>query len=194
MTMIRTSKAVKTAAATNAVSLSDAKAHLRVDHTDEDDLITDLITAAQAQVEAYTNRVLITSTHYLYLTDFPSGGIVLPLAPVTSITSVKYVTGGSDVTWDSSNYYYSINELPVNVSSVGDSAPGVDEDVFPAVTVEYVAGYADQDAVPAALKQAVLLLVADMYEYRQDAPRERFTAWKSLCYPYRVFHPITANE
>lgn len=51
---------VNTATAVPAVTLADAKAHLRVEHADEDELINNLILAATQAAEHELQRVLIT--------------------------------------------------------------------------------------------------------------------------------------
>lgn len=52
------------------VVLSDAKAHMRVEITDDDALITALLLAAREHVEAVTGRKLITQKWRLYLDRF----------------------------------------------------------------------------------------------------------------------------
>lgn len=194
--LIRTASKLKTAAAANAVVVTDAIAarHLRLDTSDTDEkaYVNHLLEAAQNQVEAYTNRKLVSQTWYYYLTDFPKNQIVLPYSPVSSITSVKYESGTTQ-TWDSGNYWYNVDELPTSI--VYDSGhPAVDEDVFPGVTVEYVVGWADGAAVPEDLKLAITLIAGHMYDNRRDNPDERFTVWQSLCYPWRVWHRVDENE
>ncbi len=46
--------------AVEPVTLAEAKAYLRVEHGDDDDVIAALIAAARSHVEAQTRRVLIT--------------------------------------------------------------------------------------------------------------------------------------
>lgn len=178
---------IVTAASETAVSLTEAKLHLKVENTTDDSLITILIKAAQDEVESYTNRILISTVFDYQLTSFPGDSIKLPVAPVSAVASVKYYDSNNSLqTWDSANYYYSISEIPFFLRYVS-STEGTYEDRFDAVTVRFTAGYANAAAVPNALKQAILLLIGDMYDNRGDAPRERFTMWKMLAHPYKVF-------
>src|SRR5690606_12599307 len=83
------------APATMPVSLAEAKAHLRVDHDDQDDLITAQIKAATAYLDGWSGilgRALVTQT---WRQDFAGFGdrLPLPLVPVTAIDSVSYFDG-----------------------------------------------------------------------------------------------------
>lgn len=60
--------------AVEPLALADAKTHLRVDITDDDTLITALITAARRYCESALKQALITQSWTLYLDSFPSAG------------------------------------------------------------------------------------------------------------------------
>jgi uncharacterized phiE125 gp8 family phage protein len=176
-----------TAATTNAVTAAEAKSQCRVDHSNDDTYIGVLITAAQNLVEAYTNRRLIQGTFVLLLEEFPKEGIYLPYSPVTSVDSIKYYdAANTQQTWSSSEYYYNIYEEPCLIRYVDGDYPDVYDYRSHPIEVTFKTGYTTPDVVPPALKQAILILVADMYENRLDTPRERFTAWRLLCSPYIV--------
>ena len=59
----------ETVTSTDLISLSDLKAHLRVTHDAEDDLITALLDTAIQAVENMTNRVLGSRSAYLIADD-----------------------------------------------------------------------------------------------------------------------------
>jgi gp6-like head-tail connector protein len=129
------------------VSLAEAKAWCRLDSTDEDDLVSALIAAARLQVESETRRALVTQSWRLTL-DCPRGRlIVLPVAPVSEITSAT------------------ADDADIEVTLQGDAVllPG---DGYQELIVDYTAGYGAASDVPADLKQAVLALVGHWYANR----------------------------
>ena len=80
------------------ISLADAKAHAHVDHTDEDAIIGEMISAAVAKVDGAggeLGRALVHQTWEMYLDGFPTGcgkrQIVLPLPPLEAVDSINYV-------------------------------------------------------------------------------------------------------
>ena len=87
---------IVTPAASEPISLTDAKNFLRVDHSNDDTLISALITSARQLCEEYTRRILVTTTIDEYYDKFPmnryenlSNLIYLSRGPVASITSLN---------------------------------------------------------------------------------------------------------
>jgi uncharacterized phiE125 gp8 family phage protein len=157
-----------TAPAIEPVTTAEAKAHLRVDISDDDTYIDTLIVAAREWAEGYTNRAFITQT---WRASFPTfcNPIELRRPPLLSITGITYVdTAGATQT------------LATTVYSVDtDSAPGLVtlgyDQVWPSiqgghngVKVTYTAGYgATAASVPAKFKHAIKILVSHWYEIRE---------------------------
>jgi hypothetical protein len=52
------------------VTLAEAKLHLRIDNTDDDDLITAFITTARRWCEDYTDRTFFLSEYVMYMDSF----------------------------------------------------------------------------------------------------------------------------
>lgn len=158
-----------TAPATEPITLTEAKLYLRVDDTTEDNLITALIVAARMQVEKRTYRPLITQTWELILNSnevLEDSKIYLNKAPLTSITSVKYYdTNNTEQTLSSSFYQTSLNGNPAEL--VVTSLPQIYERLD-AVTIRFVAGYANAAAVPQDIKQAMYFIIGHLYENRQQ--------------------------
>lgn len=151
------------------VSVAEAKAHVRVDHADEDAPIEAMLRAAVSHIDGYSgraHRALVTQTWEDAFAGFEER-MFLAVGPVASITSVTYEdASGADATVSASDYSllesargYYIKPKP------GLSWPdtGRRDD---AVRVRYVAGTA-AGAVPPAIKAAVLLVFGDFYAHRE---------------------------
>lgn len=177
--------------ASDPLTTSEVKEHLRVDHTDEDSLIATYTAAALAYLDGYSGvlgRCLITQTWQQKFSDFPSGyKLALPFPDVQSV-SVAYVdTNGDPQTLSASNYELAEGDLGAYLR-LADGAvwPSTDE-VTDAVTVTMVCGYGDAADVPAPIKAAMLLHIGTLYENRETLS-ERVSpnmAFESLIAPYR---------
>ena len=159
-----------TAPAAEPVSTSEAKSHLRVDTTADDTYIGTLITVARQNVESHLRRALISQTWEVVLDAFPAGVIRLPKPPLASVTSIKYTDDeGNESTYSSANYVVDTDTEPGRVVlKSGESWPSDTLAAANGVRVRYVAGWANAAAVPAAIRQAVLLVCGSLYENRED--------------------------
>tara|TARA_R100000329_G_scaffold137244_1_gene118279 strand:+ start:201 stop:857 length:657 start_codon:yes stop_codon:yes gene_type:complete len=181
---------VVTAWTTSAVATSDQKSFMRVDFSDDDSLIAELIKASQNVIETYLNRAITTQTLELYLDRLPfysdinypegtftapdmeynSNYIVLPKPPVASVTHVKYFDDSdTEYTYASTNYYVDlISDQARIVLRTGKSWPTVTATRNAnAYVVRYVAGYGGASDVPEPIVQAIKLLTSHLYENRE---------------------------
>jgi uncharacterized phiE125 gp8 family phage protein len=160
---------VRTAAPSAApVSLDEAKLHLRIDHNDDDTLISSLIDAATAYLDGWSGilgRALVTQTWRQDFCRF-SDCMRLPLAPVTDADQVqiKYFDAeNTEQTLDASAYILlSDARGPIITLAPDQSWPDTyrRED---AVNITFAVGYGDADAVPASIRTAIIIQVRDMY-------------------------------
>ena len=183
---------VVTEPTTEPVTLTEAKAHLRVDASDDDTLITSQIKAARAWCEAFTRRAFITQTWDLTLDAWPEcGAIEVPLPPLQSVTSITYVdTDGNTQTWNSSKYLVDIKSLPGRITPTYTEVWPVARDQMNAITIRFVCGWADANAVPETVKQGLKLLLGHLYERRESTITGTNVmavpmATESLLWPYR---------
>lgn len=139
-----------------AVTLADLRAHLRVDHVDEDDLIGKIALAATEAVEKWTQRLLVQRQAVLRLPCLPVGlePVELPGGVVTSVTSV--VADGATVTGATA-----FGDSPAQLVPAA-AWPVVTGDGFP-VVITYQVGLT---AVPEDLRAAVKMIASDLYERR----------------------------
>lgn len=155
--------------ATTPVSLADAKSHLRVERSDDDDLITRLITAATDYVQADLGQQLVSATRRLRMDAWPLGGgyIELDYPPLIAVTSIAYLdTNGDSQTWSSDEYDVQVDCKPGRVYLGYNQTWPTIRDVNDAVTVTYTCGYGADSDVPENIISAILMLVAGWFENR----------------------------
>jgi uncharacterized phiE125 gp8 family phage protein len=158
------------AAAETPVSTVEAKAHLRVDGDDDTALIGSLVAAATGHLDGYTGilgRCLVTQS---WRQDFDEFSRVMRLPfPVAGITSIVSVDdeGTTSSAIAAANY-------DLQHDGLGSFVRFIDTYAFPsglaetrAVRVTFTAGYGAADAVPSALKAAILLLIGHWYGNRE---------------------------
>lgn len=58
------------------LTLAEVKAHLRLDGSAEDGLLSGLIAAARTHLERETGLALMTGSFRLYLDDWPDGPVI----------------------------------------------------------------------------------------------------------------------
>jgi uncharacterized phiE125 gp8 family phage protein len=184
---------VMTAApATEPISLAEAKAHLRVDATDEDALIGSLISAGRLLVERTMGLALITQGWSYYLDHWPqSCCISLPLAPVQAVSAVTlYDADDAPTVFDAGSYAVDVMSEPAR-SVLQGATPSVATRVFNGFKVAFTAGFGDAaEDVPAPIRHAVTLLVAHWFERREPVvlgagPQEVPATVAGLLQPYR---------
>ena len=161
---------ILTDAASEPISLAEAKDHIRLEIADDDTIVAANITAATLYVEGEIERQLVTATWKLTLDGFPTddSAISLNMPPIQSITSIKYLdtVDGTQQTWDSSLYSLDTTSSPGRVyPSFGETYPAT-RAIQNSVEIEFIAGYGIGSAVPENLKSAVKLMFAHYYENR----------------------------
>lgn len=189
-----------TAPTVEPITLAEAKAHLRVDIADENDLVTSLIVAARQYCESHTHRAFITQTWDLALDDFPCdfASLELPKAPLVSVSSVTYVdTNGTPQTWSSANYSVYAPSGPLAgpgkiIPAYQVSYPLV-RDSENAVTIRFVAGYGAATSVPDQIKAAMKLLIGHWFANRESVVANAHLmaavpqGVDALLWPFKVF-------
>jgi uncharacterized phiE125 gp8 family phage protein len=157
-----------TGPALEPVSLAEAKAHLRVEHDDEDAEILALVAGARIHIEAQTRRALITQTWRLVRDAWPVDGriAVLP-APLRELLAARVVMrDGSAQTIDLDRFTLDQAGAPAMLAFAPSTLPGSDRPVA-GIELDVEVGYGDDaDDVPQPLRQAILKLVAHWYENR----------------------------
>lgn len=166
------------------VTLSEARAWLRVDATNEDPLIQRLISAGRAAAENFTRRALIAQQFEMALDEFPDGcrqlwgrlrgqnlsgsrQIVFPKPPLQSVQSIKYVdASGVEQTFSPAGYHVDTRSQPGRIVLHEDYDWPETANQPNAVIIAYTAGYGSQARVPQGIKTAILYYVTHWFENR----------------------------
>lgn len=203
--------------ASEPVTTAEAKAHLRVTTSTDDSYIATLITVARQNAEKFTRRAFITQTWIMYMDRFPENwlsrhlwegvrdgainqmyegaSIIIPLAPLQSITSIKvYDEDDQSTTMDPTTYQVSAysGEIAPNgrVTPRNGAVWPLATRFVDGVEVTYVAGYgASAASVPSQIKQGMLTEIGSLYENRGDCSSNEMVSNKlarSLLQPYRI--------
>lgn len=155
-----------TAPTSEPLDVEEVNRHLRT--SDEDEIVTGLITTARLSAERYLNRSLITQTWKAYFDDW-CDEMLLPFPRLQSVTSVEYYnTSGVLTTLSESSYYWVVKTTEPGkiVKKYSAVYPDVQEGRPDAIIVTYVSGYGNAGQVPDDIKHAMKVLIADYYEHR----------------------------
>lgn len=177
---------IVTDSAEEPVTLAEAKAWLKIDHSDDDTTLTGLISSAVNTVEAYIKNPIITKTilykrNDLKYDEFGDEYIHLPYTP-TAISSVKIydTTNTANTLTASSNYGKKVllgahtvtprDNQPYHVqftTGIAPNAANTPEDIK-MVIKELVAFYFEGDCCNKDLK-AILSTIGGYVNYDQCA-------------------------
>ena len=171
------------------VGLDEVKAHLRLDHSHEDAYLTTLISAATNVIEEYLGRSLLTQTWrrvwqmekpYPPHLSLPTDDIcraTLPYPPIKKIIAVNRLRQDG-------------SRLPIrrHCLETNHQVPTLAFAQVPeAVEIDYEAGYGDYPAdIPAVIRQALLMTVADFYETRDSGALPKNSLIAEILSSYRV--------
>ena len=158
---------VDTASTTAIVSTATAKAHLKVDVSDDDDLIADLVSAATKAAEDYTNRFFMNTTITMY-GDTWDDIATLYKSPVSSVTHIKYYDTDDALQSLSTDIYLTdLVSKPARISLLPDqSFPDLSSRKM-AVHIKYVVGEGTAVSdISDLIQQSVLLMVGQWDEHR----------------------------
>lgn len=168
-----------TPATEGAVTIDEAKMHLRValpdetgalPETDEDTLIGAFLQAATAHLDGpagILGRCILSQTWRIDYDRF-CRSLLLPLVPVSDIVSVTWRNSAGQIsTIDDDEYLTEVDDRG-NVYLRFRNAYAFPTDLYDrqAVSVTFKAGY-PVDEFPPALKVAILLLVGNWYDNRE---------------------------
>jgi uncharacterized phiE125 gp8 family phage protein len=160
------------------VTLAEAKKFLRIDHGQEDDLLMHLIRTAREMIEREIGRHLIlqkVSAVIPFRPQRPQGGLSLTRIWAITGRTIFYVPTGPlrrlikvDLMGEQGDFR-EVLERKIHLNTAVDPALLI-LDVLEGwgVRLIYEAGYGEgAEDVPAPLRQAILIMVTNLYENRE---------------------------
>lgn len=153
-----------------ALTVKEAKDHLRVPGNADDVYIAGLVQTAIKNVEHRTGFKLMSQTLEMRLDGFPnSKTLSLETGKVTAVTSVKYDdTDDAEQTWAASNYWADTVSKEANITYKDTVWPSTEGGKPASVRIRYVAGWSDHHDIPDHFKTAMKLLVGSWYNNREE--------------------------
>lgn len=152
------------------VSVADVKARLRIDASDEDALLAQLVRGSVARIDGPQGIgvAMMRQTWRKAMDDFPKM-IRLPGAPFVDVVELRYLdVAGVWQVLDPALYRVDGESEPARVEPVsGGSWPATAAIDTGTVQVDYRVGAATAGEVPGDLIDALCLMVGHRYEHRE---------------------------
>ena len=150
------------------VSLLEAKNFMRLDSSQDDVLVSTLITAARIHIETTIGKVLVTESWSYFLDKWPKSKVIyFPLDPIQTIEEIRFHTTDDTFIVLSSDEYSTdfVSNHPRLLFN--GTKPAGSSQKLNQLEIRFLAGYGDTpEDVPADLKQALLMLAAHWFEQR----------------------------
>jgi uncharacterized phiE125 gp8 family phage protein len=175
---------------TKVVSVTDVKSHLRIDTSDEDTLLGLYIDAATEMAENFCGRHFITHEYKLYFDSVTSiASLVYPDCVLDSVNPVNWIDANGDTQASLEAHIDAYSNPSIAYLNSGFVSSPLKSDASNVFWFEFGTGFgAASSDVPEAIKQAIKLIVADMYYFREDRKRTFPMTSEILLQPYKCYY------
>lgn len=159
---------------TEPITTAEAKAHLRVTSADEDAVIDRFIVTAREWVETRSGHILVQRE---MTQAFNAWAPFLELfyRPIVDVTEIAY-TDANDAPQTLAGYAQTTDRYPFRIYP--DEQPSIADNS--SIVATFTAGYAAGEE-PQLLIQAMLVLIAGMYDNRGSIPQDTADTAAALC-------------
>lgn len=170
------------------LSLAEIKAHLRIETDAEDGLLASYLIAAREAVERYLRRALIAQGWQLGLDCWPEGPVRFPRPPLIAVEAVRVVDAqGTASLVDPAKYHVENRAEPgflLPADGTGLPRPGRRHG---GIEIDFTAGFGESwNDVPAPIRQALMMMIGELYEHRGRAQPAIAGEVRCLLEPFRM--------
>jgi uncharacterized phiE125 gp8 family phage protein len=165
--------AITSPPAVEPLTLTEAKAHLRVSGTDDDATVLSYLAASRIRFERETGRQLITADYTFRLDRFPRGmaAIRLPKPPLQEVAEIRYIdpAGDEQTLIEGTDYIVDIDREPGEIRLAYDMTWPSTRLQPNAVEIDFTCGHGDAETdINELIRGAIRLMLGQFFEYRED--------------------------
>ena len=171
--------------AAEPLTLAEVKEFLKIDHGDEDSLLSGLIRSGRLACEIFIDRKLVSQHWRCFRNDWGAGPVYLPFSPIRSVEEVAVFRDGDYVPLAAESWLLDLDSFrPRLIGTPGHGWPDPDIPVA-GIRISFTAGYGESwNDVPADIRQGLLHWIAAAFQQGEEAVRDRRLA-EDLWRPYR---------
>jgi uncharacterized phiE125 gp8 family phage protein len=183
-------------ATVDVVSVAEIKSHLRIDTSDEDTLLGLYIDSATEMAENYCGRHFITHEYKLYFNEVvQKASLIFPDCTLVTQSgqndhrSVWYINASGTEIGSDNAFIDAYSNPSIAYLSSDFTNTTLKDNAANVFWFNFKTGFGDAATnVPQAIKQAIKLIVSDMYYFREDRKRSFPMASEILLQPYKCYH------
>lgn len=159
----------ETTSVATIITTARAKEHLRIDYSEDDTMVNTLIIVAQELVEKYCNCKFGVQTWAAYW-DYAHPVVHIPkLGTKSAVTFQKLNDISVYETVATSDYQLDVESNPMRVHMLSYDASTIQLNRYKLSFTTTI----EEASIPTYVEQAMLMIIAHLYENRQDAGYRR---------------------